>query len=123
MWENEDQKQPYLVPLASGKKLGAFALSEREAGSDASNQKTTARKDGKCYLLNGTKNFITNGSNADVILVMASTDKSKGAHGVSTFIVEKGTPGLTVAKKEKKLGIRSSDTVSLAFQDCVVPAE
>ena len=122
-WGSEEQKQKYLVPLASGKKLGAFALSEPEAGSDASNQRTTATKVGNCYVLNGTKNFITNGGNADVILVMASTDKSKGAHGVSTFIVEKGTQGLSVAKKEKKLGIRSSDTVSLAFQDCRVPAE
>ena len=122
-WGTEGQKQKYLLPLATGKKLGAFALSEPEAGSDASNQRTTAGRDGDSYILNGTKNFITNGSNADVILVMAATDKSKGAHGISTFIVEKGTTGLTVAKKEKKLGIRSSDTVSLAFQDCRVPAE
>jgi alkylation response protein AidB-like acyl-CoA dehydrogenase len=123
LWGNEDQKQKYLVPLAAGKYLGAFALSEPEAGSDASNQRTTAVRSGNCYIINGTKNFITNGSNADVILVMASTDKEKGPHGVSTFIIEKGTPGLSVAKKEKKLGIRSSDTVSLAFQDCRVPAE
>jgi len=122
-WGSEGQKEKYLIPLASGKKLGAFALSEPEAGSDASNQKTSATRDGKCYILNGAKNFITNGSNADVILVMAATDKSKGAHGVSTFIVEKGIPGLTVAKKERKLGIRSSDTVSLAFQDCRIPEE
>jgi alkylation response protein AidB-like acyl-CoA dehydrogenase len=105
----------------SGKLLGSFALSEPEAGSDASNQKTTADRSGDYYILNGTKNFITNGSTADVILVMATTDKTKGAHGVSTFIVEKGTPGFSVAKKEKKLGIRSSDTVSLSFQDCKVP--
>ncbi len=122
-WGSEEQKQKYLIPLATGKKLGAFALSEPEAGSDASNQRTTATRSGNHFVLNGTKNFITNGSNADVILVMASTDKEKGPHGVSTFIVEKGTPGLSVAKKEKKLGIRSSDTVSLAFQDCRVPAE
>ncbi len=122
-WGTESQKQKYLVPLAGGKKLGAFALSEPEAGSDASNQRTTAVRQGDSYIINGTKNFITNGSNADVILVMASTDKTKGPHGVSTFIVEKGTPGLSVAKKEKKLGIRSSDTVSLAFQDCQVPAD
>jgi alkylation response protein AidB-like acyl-CoA dehydrogenase len=118
----EDQKQRYLRDLASGKKLGAFALSEPEAGSDATNQRTTARRDGDWYILNGTKNFITNGANADVVLVMAATDKSKGAKGVSTFIVEKGTRGFSVAKKEKKLGIRSSDTVSLAFEDCRVPA-
>ncbi|MBI3189202.1 MAG: acyl-CoA dehydrogenase [Ignavibacteriales bacterium] len=119
---NEEQKQKFLVPLATGKMLGAFALSEPEAGSDATNQQTTAIRDGESYILNGTKNFITNGANADVILVMATTDKSAGARGVSTFIVEKGTPGLSVAKKEKKMGIRSSDTVSLAFQDCKVPA-
>ncbi|MBI3788175.1 MAG: acyl-CoA dehydrogenase [Ignavibacteriales bacterium] len=119
----EEQKQKYLPDLAAGKTLGAFALSEPEAGSDATNQRTTATKDGDWYLLNGTKNFITNGSQADIILVMAATDRSKGAKGVSTFIVEKGTPGFSVAKKEKKMGIRSSDTVSLAFQDCRVPKE
>ncbi|MBI4547645.1 MAG: acyl-CoA dehydrogenase [Ignavibacteriae bacterium] len=122
-WGTEDQKQKFLIPLATGKKLGAFALSEPEAGSDASNQKTTAVRHGDYYLLNGTKNFTTNGAHADIILVMATTDKLKGSHGISTFIVEKGTPGLSIAKKEKKLGIRSSDTVSLAFQDCSVPAE
>ncbi|HAL55291.1 MAG TPA: acyl-CoA dehydrogenase [Bacteroidetes bacterium] len=118
----EEQKQSYLKDLASGKKLGAFALSEPEAGSDATNQRTTAQKDGDFYILNGTKNFITNGSNADVVLVMAATDRAKGAKGVSSFIVEKNIPGFSVAKKEKKLGIRSSDTVSLAFQDCRIPA-
>lgn len=117
----EDQKQRYLKDLATGKKLGAFALSEPEAGSDATNQRTTAVREGDYYILNGTKNFITNGSQADVVLVMASTDRTKGAKGVSAFIVEKETPGFSVAKKEKKLGIRSSDTVSLAFQDCKIP--
>jgi alkylation response protein AidB-like acyl-CoA dehydrogenase len=117
----DDQKSRFLRDLAAGKKLGAFALSEPEAGSDASNQRTTADKDGDFYLLNGTKNWITNGSTADVVLVMAATDRSKGPKGISTFIVEKGTPGFTVAKKERKLGIRSSDTVSLSFQDCRVP--
>jgi alkylation response protein AidB-like acyl-CoA dehydrogenase len=117
------QKEKYLKDLASGKKLGAFALSEPEAGSDATNQRTTAARSGDHYILNGTKNFITNGANADVVLVMAATDKSKGPKGVSAFIVEKGTPGFSVAKKEKKLGIRSSDTVSLAFQDCKIPKE
>jgi len=120
-WGAEEQKQKYLVPLAQGKLLGAFALSEPEAGSDAANQQTTARLDGDFYVLNGAKNFITNGANADIILVMAATDKSKGANGISTFIVEKGTRGLSVVKKEKKLGIRSSDTASLAFEDCRVP--
>jgi alkylation response protein AidB-like acyl-CoA dehydrogenase len=117
----EDQKQRYLIDLASGRKLGAFALSEPEAGSDATNQRTTARRDGDYYLINGTKNFITNGSNADVVLVIAATDKAKGTKGISAFIVEKGMPGFAVAKKEKKMGIRSSDTVSLAFEDCRVP--
>ena len=120
---SEQQKEKYLRDLATGKKLGAFALSEPEAGSDATNQRTTAVRNGDHYLLNGMKNFITNGANADVVLVMASTDRSKGAKGVSTFIVEKGLPGFSVAKKEKKLGIRSSDTVSLAFQDVRIPVE
>jgi alkylation response protein AidB-like acyl-CoA dehydrogenase len=118
---SEEQKQKFLVDLASGKKLGAFALSEPEAGSDATNQRTTATRDGDFYVLNGTKNFITNGANADVVLVMAATDRSKGAKGISAFIVEKGTPGYSVAKKERKMGIRSSDTVSLAFEDCRIP--
>lgn len=117
------QKEKYLKELAAGRMLGAFALSEPEAGSDATNQRTTARRDGEYYVLNGTKNFITNGSTADVVLVMAATDRSKGAKGVSTFIVEKGSPGFVVAKKEKKLGIRSSDTVSLSFEECRVPKE
>jgi alkylation response protein AidB-like acyl-CoA dehydrogenase len=119
---SEDQKQKYLIDLAAGRKLGAFALSEPEAGSDATNQRTTAQRDGEHYVINGTKNFITNGAHADVVLVMASTDRTKGARGVSAFIVERGTPGFSVAKKERKMGIRSSDTVSLAFQDCRVPA-
>ena len=118
----EEQKRKYLVDLASGRKLGAFALSEPEAGSDATNQRTTATKDGDFYVINGTKNFITNGANADCVLVMAATDRSKGPKGVSAFIIEKGTPGYAVAKKERKMGIRSSDTVSLAFQDCRIPA-
>ncbi len=122
-WGTEQQKEKYLRPLASGKMLGAFALSEPGAGSDAANQQTTARLEGDSYVLNGTKNFITNGANADVILVMAVTDRSKGVAGVSTFIVDKGTPGLSIAKKEKKLGIRSSDTASLAFDECKVPKE
>jgi len=120
-WGTEEQKQKYLVPLASGRMLGAFALSEPEAGSDASNQRTTAVFDGDSYVLNGTKNFTTNGLHADVVVVFASTDRSKGSHGISAFIVEKGTPGFSVAKKERKLGIRSSDTVSLSFEDCRVP--
>ena len=118
----DDQKQRYLRDLAAGRKLGAFALSEPEAGSDASNQRTTATRDGDFYVLNGTKNWITNGSTADLVLVMATTDRSKGAKGISTLIVEKGSAGFNVARKERKLGIRSSDTVSLSFEDCRVPA-
>lgn len=120
---NEFQKEKYLRDLAAGRKLGAFALSEPEAGSDATNQRTSAVRDGDFYILNGAKNFITNGAHAEVVLVMASTERSKGSHGVSTFIVEKSFPGFSVAKKEKKLGIRSSDTVSLAFQDCRIPKQ
>src|SRR5512140_671261 len=122
LWGDDDQKERFLKPLAAGKKLGAFALSEPEAGSDATNQRTQAVRDGEYYVLNGMKNWITNGLNAQYVIVMATTDPSKGSKGISTFIVEKGIPGFTVAKKERKLGIRSSDTVSLAFQDCRVPA-
>ncbi len=122
LWGNEEQKERFLKPLASGKMLGAFALSEPEAGSDATNQHTVAVRSGDDYILNGTKNWITNGSTADVVIVIAATDKSKGAHGISALLVEKNAPGFNVAKKEKKLGIRSSDTVSLSFTDCRVPA-
>jgi alkylation response protein AidB-like acyl-CoA dehydrogenase len=118
----EDQKQKFLVPLAQGKKLGAFALSEPEAGSDATNQHTTAVIEGDNYLLNGIKNWITNGTTADYIIVIAQTDPSKGAKGISAFVVEKGMPGFTYGKKERKLGIRSSDTVSLLFDNVKVPA-
>ncbi|MBK7259924.1 MAG: acyl-CoA dehydrogenase [Ignavibacteriae bacterium] len=117
-----EQKERFLKDLASGKKLGAFALSEPEAGSDASNLHTVAQKDGDHYILNGTKNWTTNGSTADYVLVMAATDRTKGPKGISTFIVPKGIPGFAVAKKEKKLGIRASDTVSLSFTDCRIPA-
>jgi len=116
-------KEKYLVPLAKGEKLGAFALSEPEAGSDATNQSTTAEKIGDCYVLNGMKNWITNGQSADIYLVMAATDRSKGHHGISTILVEKGTPGFAQGKKEDKLGIRSSDTCSLTFENCKVPKE
>ncbi len=119
----DDQKKKYLEPLASGKMLGAFCLSEPEAGSDAVNQRTTAVRNGNSYILNGTKNFITNGANADILLVMATTDKTKGARGVSSFIVEKRFSGIFVSKKEHKLGIRSSDTAQITLQDCGVPVE
>jgi alkylation response protein AidB-like acyl-CoA dehydrogenase len=116
-------KENYLVPLAKGEKLGAFALSEPEAGSDATRQKTTADKEGDYYILNGIKNWITNGTSADYYLVMAATDKEKAHHGISTLVVEKGTPGFGHGKKEDKLGIRSSDTCSLTFENCRVPSK
>jgi len=116
-------KKKYLIPLAKGEKLGSFALSEPEAGSDATKQHTMADKDGEFYLLNGIKNWTTNGSTADYHLVVATTDKSKGHHGISTFLVEKGTPGFGHGKKEDKMGIRSSDTCSLTFENCKVPKE
>lgn len=120
---NEEQKQKYLRPLAAGEKLGAFALSEPEAGSDASSQHTTAEDKGDHYLVNGTKNWITNGGNADIYLVIAQTDASAGHRGINVLIVEKGTPGFTIGPKENKLGIRSSDTHSLMFSDAKVPKE
>ena len=116
-------KEKYLTPLAQGEKLGAFALSEPEAGSDATKQKTTADKDGDFYVLNGIKNWISNGQSADYHLVMATTDKEKAHKGISTFLVEKGTKGFEQGVKEDKLGIRSSDTCSLTFESCKVPAE
>lgn len=119
----EEQKQKYLVPLAKGEKLGAFALSEPEAGSDASSQHTTAEDKGEYYLLNGTKNWITNGGNADIYLVIAQTHAEKGHRGINVLIVEKDTEGFTIGPKENKLGIRSSDTHSLLFSDAKIPKE
>lgn len=113
-------KQKYLVPLAKGEKLGAFALSEPEAGSDATHQTTYADKDGDYFVINGMKNWITNGLTADYFLVVTQTDKSKGHKGITTFLVEKGTPGFEHGKKEDKLGIKSSDTCSLTFTNCRV---
>lgn len=124
----ESQKQQYLTPLAQGKKdgelyIGAFLLSEPEAGSDATSQRTTAEDMGDYYLLNGTKNWITNGSSASVYLVIAQTDVSKGSKGINCLIVEKNWPGVTVAAKENKLGIRGSDTHTIMFTDVKVPKE
>jgi alkylation response protein AidB-like acyl-CoA dehydrogenase len=119
----EEQKRKYLVPLAKGEKIGAFCLSEPEAGSDATSQSTTAIDMGDHYLLNGTKNWITNGSSASTYLVIAQTDSSKGHKGINVLIVEKGMPGFTIGKKEDKLGIRSSDTHTLLFSDVKVPKE
>ncbi len=122
-WGSDFIKEKYLKPLARGEKLGAFALSEPEAGSDATQQHTYAVKDGNAWLLNGMKNWITNGHSADYFLVMAQTDKEKAHHGITTFLVEKGTPGFGHGVKEDKLGIRSSDTSSLTFENCRVPEE
>jgi alkylation response protein AidB-like acyl-CoA dehydrogenase len=124
----EEQKQKYLVPLAQGMKdgelhIGAFLLSEPEAGSDATSQRTTAIDKGDHYLLNGTKNWITNGGTASTYLVMAQSDSSKGSKGINAFIVEKSWPGVSVGAKENKLGIRGSDTHSVMFQDVKVPKE
>ncbi len=119
----EEQKEKYLNPLASGEIIGAFCLSEPEAGSDATSQKTTAIDMGDYYLLNGTKNWITNGSSASVYLVIAQTDVEKGHRGINAFIVEKGLDGFVVGPKENKLGIRGSDTHSLMFTDVKIPKE
>lgn len=118
---NEEQKQKYLVPLAKGEIIGAFCLSEPEAGSDATSQKTTAIDMGDHYLLNGTKNWITNGNSASVYLVMAQTNVEAGHRGINCLIVEKGMPGFTVGPKENKMGIRASDTHSLMFDNVKVP--
>lgn len=119
----EDQKKKYLIPLAKGEKVGAFGLTEPNAGTDASGQQTTAVKEGDYYVLNGSKIFITNAGYADVYIVIAMTDKMAGLKGISAFIVEKGTPGFTIGKKEKKMGIRGSSTCELIFEDCKIPAE
>ncbi len=120
---NEEQKQKYLVPLAKGEQIGAFCLSEPEAGSDATSQKTTAIDMGDHYLLNGTKNWITNGNSASVYLVMAQTNVELGHKGINCLIVEKGMPGFTVGPKENKMGIRASDTHSLMFDNVKIPKE
>jgi butyryl-CoA dehydrogenase len=120
---NEEQKQKFLRPMAEGKKIGAYGLTEPGSGSDAGNMKTTAKKDGDDYIINGSKIFITNAGDAEIYVVFARTDIEAGSRGVSAFIVEKGTPGFSFGKKEKKLGIRSSPTLEIIFEDCRVPAE
>ena len=120
---SEEQKQKYLIPLASGKHIGAFCLSEPEAGSDASSQRTTAMDMGDHYLLNGVKNWITNGNSATTYIVLAQTDAEKGHHGINALIVEKGMDGFVVGAKENKMGMRASDTHSLHFTDVKVPKE
>ncbi|MDF2512289.1 MAG: hypothetical protein K0S04_2155 [Herbinix sp.] len=117
------QKEKYLVPLANGEKLGAFGLTEPNAGTDASGQQTKAVLNGDHYILNGSKIFITNGKEADIYIVFAMTDKSKGTRGISAFIVEKDYPGFSFGTKEKKMGIRGSSTYELIFTDCIVPKE
>jgi alkylation response protein AidB-like acyl-CoA dehydrogenase len=117
----EEQKKKYLVPLAQGRKLGAWSLTEPEAGSDASGTRTMAVREGDDWVLNGSKTFTTNGSYADICVAMAVTDKSKESHGISAFILEKGTAGFRPGKKENKLGMRASDTSEVIFSDCRIP--
>ena len=119
----EDQKEKYLKPLAIGGKLGAYSLSEPESGSDASNMRTFAKKEGDHYVINGTKNWVTNGINGDIVILFCMTEKSVGYKGISAFVVEKGTLGLSTGKKENKLGIRASDTCELYFENCRIPDE
>ncbi len=124
LFGSEAQKQTFLTPLAEGRKMGAFGLTEPSAGTDAGGTKTTAVKDGDQWLLNGTKIFITNAGEAEIYIVFARTDKTaEKHHGISAFIVEKGTPGFSFGKKEQKMGIRSSPTMELVFQDCRIPAD
>ena len=120
---NENQKQKYLIPLATGEWLGAFSLSEPQSGSDASSLRTFSEKDGDYYVINGTKNWVTNGISSDIVLLMCLTEKGIGHRGISTFIIEKGFEGFTTGKKEDKLGIRGSDTCELYFENCKVPVE
>ena len=120
---SEAQRKKYLVPLARGEKVGCWGLTENSAGSDAGGTKTTAVRDGEHWVLNGSKTFITNGRVADVAVVMAVTDRAKGKKGISAFVVERGTKGFRAGKKEDKLGVRSSDTSELVFEDCRIPAD
>ena len=122
-WGTEEQKMKYLPDLLAGRKIGAFGLTEPGAGSDASRQQTTAVLEGDHYVLNGSKCFITNASEADVFIVLAMTDTKAGNNGISAFIVERGFPGFSVGKHEKKMGIRGSATCDLIFTDCIVPKE
>ncbi|MBI6871116.1 acyl-CoA dehydrogenase [Clostridium aciditolerans] len=119
----EEHKQKYLIPLAKGEKLGAFGLTEPNAGTDAAGQQTTAVLHGDNYIINGQKIFITNGGAADIFIVFAMTDRSKGTKGISAFIVEKGFKGFSIGKLEEKMGIRGSSTTELIFEDCMVPKE
>ena len=118
-----EQKEKYLKPLATGEKLGAYSLSEPQSGSDASNMRTFAKKEGDHYVINGTKNWVTNGISSDIVALFCVTEKGAGYKGISAFAVEKGTPGLSTGKKENKLGIRASDTCELYFENCRIPGE
>ena len=120
-WGDDAQKDQFLKPLAKGVQLGAYSLSEPQSGSDASNLKTVAEKDFNHYIINGTKNWVTSGENSDLVIVFCRTNIKAGSKGISAFIVEKGTPGLIVGKKENKLGIRASDTCELYFDNCKIP--
>jgi alkylation response protein AidB-like acyl-CoA dehydrogenase len=120
---NDWQKETYLTKLASGQQLGAFSLSEPQSGSDASNMRTFAKKEGDHYVINGTKNWVTNGISSDIVALFCVTEKGAGYKGISAFAVEKGTPGLSTGKKENKLGIRASDTCELYFENCRIPGE
>jgi len=122
MFGTEPQKQKYLVPLATGRQLAAWGLTESTAGSDAASMRTTAVRDGDCWVINGTKQFITHGATGDVMVVMAVTSRAKGSRGISAFIVERGTPGLRAGKKENKLGMRASETSEVVLEQCRVPA-
>ena len=122
-WGNDEQKDKYLPKLAAAEWIGGFSLSEPQSGSDASNMRTFAQKDGNDYILNGTKNWVTNGINSSLVILFCLTTKGIGYKGISAFIVEKGTPGFSTGEKENKLGIRGSDTSELYFEDCRVPAE
>ena len=122
MFGTEPQKQKYLVPLATGRQLAAWGLTEATAGSDAASMRTTAVRDGDCWVINGTKQFITHGATGDVMVVMAVTSRAKGSRGISAFIVERGTPGLRAGKKENKLGMRASETSEVVLEQCRVPA-
>lgn len=123
LYGNEEQKKRYLVPLAKGEKIAAFGLTEANAGSDPSQLETTVVKDGNSYVLNGRKIFISNGAQADILVVFATKDKSLGHRGISAFIVEKGTPGFSIGSVYRKLGIRGAHNAELLFEDCRIPAE
>ena len=122
-WGTDEQKEKYLKPLASGKKLGAYSLSEPQSGSDASNMQTYAQRQGDHYIINGTKNWVTNGINCDIVLMFCLTEKDVGYKGITAFIIEKGCEGFSVGKKENKLGIRASDTCEHYFKNCKVPVQ